>query len=258
MRPLILCLPVLFATTAIPCQDQATEVEVFEISVRKKPSIKGASSYAQQGTELEIAAKIPGTTIISLDKKATKLTSFVDDAGTDLAAGASKGFFYWVSMSKGFGKKAAKDVVTLRIRSKTVPGAKAARLKLKADIVFVTATGTDKAKQKLTLEKGKKITAGPFTMKIAMVKNALGKIELELQSTTKLHAIQKFEFFDGAGKPIKTENKGSGSSSIFGTTTYSKSFGLATKDPGVTVEITFHKNLKKVTLPLDLDLGLGL
>ena len=67
--------------------------EVVKMTVARKASIKGLKTFSQPGVELEVGVQVPGKPLLSIDLDKCKLRRFVDDKGTDLSAGAPKGFF---------------------------------------------------------------------------------------------------------------------------------------------------------------------
>lgn len=258
-----LMLPQLLAICSVlisaPCVIAQGEIptEVIRLTVKKKPTLEGAKSFGDGGVTLKVLALLAGKAVIGLDKDASKIESWTDDKGTDLKAGAPTGFFYWASLSHRFGSDKS-DVWGFEIKTKTLPDAKAERMKLDAKVVLLAAAGEEKVKGELILKKGSKVPNAPVPMKVSEVKKGFsGKWEVTFESNSKMDAIKSVQFFSTDGKPIKTKSAGSSSMGFGKKYTYHKSYSLARKVDKALVELTLHKGVEKVTIPLKLDLGLG-
>ncbi|MFT4515679.1 MAG: hypothetical protein ACI89X_000940 [Planctomycetota bacterium] len=103
-------------------QDQQIAVEPVQLTIRHKPTLEGVKLFGDPGLELQVAVKVPGKPILSVDVGKSQIVKFVDDTGTDFKAGAPTGFFSWVSMSNSFREEPV-DSVLLDFNTKTLPAA---------------------------------------------------------------------------------------------------------------------------------------
>lgn len=250
----------LFLAPAAVAQETSTRVEAVQLTVRSKPTIDGVKMFGDPGIELQLAVKVPGKPILSVDADNSKLVRFVDDQGTDLAKGAPTGFFSWVSLSNAF-RDEPTDSCLLDIKTKTLPSGKAGRLEIEAEIALIAASGSQTKEQKVQLKKGTKITCGPVPMTLGNVeKSSFGGSELNVQisSDQRMDAIKSLVFVDAKGKEIEVQPMGESSFGFGGKKTYTKSFGLPKKLGAVTIKITSYAKMEAVKVPVKLSVGMGL
>ncbi|MEC7726992.1 MAG: hypothetical protein VYD05_15825 [Planctomycetota bacterium] len=234
--------------------------EVVKMTVARKASIKGLKTFSQPGVELEVGVRVPGKPLLSVDLDKCKLRRFVDDKGTDLSAGAPKGFFGWVSMSSSF-REDPTDSCILQIKTKTLPGAGAGAIELEAEVALTSASGSESKEERIALKKGAKISCGPIPIEIrGMEEVDFGdsKFSVQLASDQSMDAIKALEFLGADGKPMKAEPMGSGSFGFGGKKTYTRSYGLPERPSEVTVRITAYANKETIVVPLKLSIGMGL
>ncbi|MGC6486369.1 MAG: hypothetical protein ACON4Z_01880 [Planctomycetota bacterium] len=259
MRCTITCAMIALSfASAAPCQ--APQVEPVKLEVRRAPTLEGIDSFGDPGVSLEVAVRAPGKPLLAVDEEKSKLVRFVDDAGTDLAKTASKGFFFWVSKRSDFGD-GPKDACILEIRTKGLPAKKAGRIELEAEVAMRSASGSERKEQTVKLKKGAKITCGPVPMFFSSVDESDfgdSAVTVQVSANEPMDAVKEIEFLDAAGAPMKTESMGSSSFGFGGKKTYSRAFGLPQKPAKVTVRLTYFAKVETVTVPIKLSLGMGL
>jgi len=240
------------------------EVRVGGLSVARP--VKGdkfgrsMASGLQAGTNVSLRVSIPGRQIIELDRAASTLTKFTDDKGTVLAKpGKGGGFKSWLSPFTHIaedGQSCAPD-----IRSKKLPAAGATRLAVDATLVFVCGQDPKTAKCEAALTKGAAVKLGPIDAKVSKVgKPQFGrmKVDVTFTSTRSFDAIRKLTFLGGDGKEIKSRRASSGRSTLGDVSTYSLSYGLASKVDKVIVKVDYWGSVETVTVAVKLNFGLGL
>jgi len=250
----------LFLAQVGAAQTSASKVEAVQLTVRTKPTIDGVKMFGEPGVELQLAVKLPGKPILSVDADRSKLVRYVDDQGTDLAAGAPTGFFSWVSLSNAF-RDEPTDSCLLDIKTKTLPAAKAGRLEIEAEVALVSASGTESKDQKLALKKDTKITCGPVPMTLSNVeKSSFGgsALNVQISSDQRMDGVKAIAFLDAKGKEIEVQPMGESSFGFGGKKTYTKSFGLPKKLDQVTLRITSYAKMETIKVPVKLSVGMGL
>ena len=238
-------------------QSTVSRVEPVSLTVRRTPKIEGVQVFGEPGVELQLAALVRGKPILSVDAAASALVRFVDDKGTDLAAGAPKGFFSWVRLANAFREEPTESCL-LDIRTETLPAAGAARIELEAKVALVTASGTVSGDQNIRMEKGAEITCGPTPMRLGDVEEGDGGADVQVVSDAPMDAVKEIAFLDGAGRVIQSTSTGSGSFGFAGKKTYTRSYRVTGDALPVKVRVVAHANVEKVVLPVKLTIGVGL
>ena len=217
----------------------------------------------EPGTSLYL--KIPGNgkVIIGIDEKASKLTSFVDDKGTDLSKKRKiKGPWgfgikhYWLTKTR-ISKEGKACIV--QINSQHTPQAKAQALTLKADIVLSCGAAKKTVrKENFALKTGSTLAVGTMNLKVEKAgKPEWGdaKLSVTFSSKDEFSTITSLEFLDSNGKKIDSRHVGSGSS---GRNYYSRTYALQQKVDTATISVTYYAELESVTVPIDIRTALGL
>lgn len=249
----------LSAIAALPAQEGA-KVEAVELNVRRKPTIDGVQTFGEPGLELKLAVLVPGKPILEVDADSSRLVRFVDDKGTDLAAGAPKGFFSWVSLDTAFREEPIESAM-LQIKTGTLPADGAGRVELEAVIALRSAEGEQKKQARVALQKGQAIEHGPVPMKVSNVSEGGfggGALKVDISSEVPLTAVKAFEFLDAAGVVLEVSDNGKSSMSMGDRTTYTRSFGLPEKVDAVTLRIVSYEKVETVELPVSIAFGPGL
>ena len=239
---------------------QTPQVEPIKLEVRRKPTLKGVDAFGEPGVTLEVAVRAPGKPLLSVDTEQSKLVRFRDDKGTDLAKGASKGFFFWVSKRSSFGD-APKDACVLEFQTKGLPAKGAGRIELVAEVAMRSASGTASAQQEVKLKEGAKISCGPVPMFLSSVDDSEfdgSEVTVQVSAKEPMDAVKEIEFLDAQGAPMKAESMGSSSFGFGGKKTYSRAFGLPSRPKSLTVKVTYFREVETVQVPVKLSLGMGL
>ena len=240
------------------------KVEVAGLSVaRPMPGDKFGRSMARgidSGTTVALRIVQPAKTMVRVDEDASKLEAFADDQGTDLSKTASRFGPRWLSWGSF-----SEDGHTYRfsiVNSKKVPAAGTKHVHVKARIAVECGSDVKTAEAKdVALKKGTALTVGPLKMTVGDVKDGgfQSKMTVELSSKQPFTAVRKVTFLGPDGKVIKHRGAGSGSWSVFGKAkTYTVSYGLAEKVDTVTVRFEYYGKVEKITVPIDVKVGLGL
>ncbi len=239
------------------------EAERVGISVVKpdpKNKYGGAAVFAMSpGVKVHFRIARKDLYIISLDKDASKLTAFTDDKGTVLGTpGKSKFMDGWLGQSR-----VSEDGHSLgfEISSKKMPASQASRLRIKANIVISVGADEKTATSKATLKNGQTVKLGALQVKISKVgKPDWGdaKLAVEFTSTKSFDAIKELSFIGPDGKEIESTQSSSSSGGFAGRMTYTRTYNLDKKVSQVTLKTTYFGDLRKVSVPVDVNAGVGL
>jgi hypothetical protein len=216
-------------------------------------------SGVKAGTTVSLYVSMPGKTIIELDRDACMLTKFTDDKGTVLAKPGNTSS--WLGSFVQIAKDA--HLCTQVLRSMQLPAAGASSLTIDARLAFICGESPKTAQCDVSLAKGTPVKLGMVAAKITKVgKPRFGhtmKFSVTFTSSQSFDSIRKLVFLDSAGKEIKSRYAGGGKHSAFGSTsTYSKRYELEKKVDKVTIKIDYWSKIETVTVPVKLNVGMGL
>lgn len=218
------------------------------------------------GTSVALLVTAPAGGLVSFDREASKVTAFTDDKGTDLTKSEAKQKFMWdktgFEMMPSFsddGKQCATEV-----RAPGVPAAGATLLNVAGEIALQVATQKkDFAAENVALKPDTKIAAGPIPFTITKT----GKPEwggddaafaVTLEAKQDLHNVAEVQFFDAAGKKIEAKRGSSSRMGFMNNVTVTWEYNLKAKAETAKIVITYWMDMRQVSVPFALRLGVGL
>ena len=225
-----------------------------------------------QGTSLTLEVAKKDKVIVSLDKNASELTSFTDDKNTNLAE--SRGRMMQQPWLSPF-VKISEDGHHLicEINAASVPKTGAREIRLKANIVLICGSEEKtQEQQNFSLKPGSTLTIGPVPMKIEKpgehdmpfgsgASFGMGqqkvKTKFKLTSEVNPEKIKRLAFLAPDGREIPYSTLASGSGGFGPKPTYWKIFGLHEKADRVTVRVTYYDATERITVPIDMNIGVG-
>ena len=220
--------------------------------------------HVQEGTSLTVRLSMPHKRIVKVDKDTSKLVRFTDDKGTDLTKSRRRWRQIWLSPFARISTDGHDCVVDVMGSSAPAPGAR--ELRLKANIVLLCGTDERTVEQKgVALEPGSAIAVGPVPMKIAAPgrdgqfitgfgNRPKPKTQFKLTSKVSRDKIAKLAFIGPDGREMKYRRAASSRSSG----NYWALYVMDEKVERATVRITYYAKSERVTVPVDLSIGLGL
>lgn len=239
------------------------EAEVVGIAVVKPdPKNKYGGSAVpgmQPGVRVYFRIARDDLFIISLDKDASRLVAFTDDKGTVLGApGKSKFMDGWLGQSQ-----VSEDKHSLRfeVASKKMPARQATKLKIKANIAISVGADEKTSTSPVTLKKGEAVNLGPLQVTIGKVgKPDWGdaKLAVQFKSSKSFDAIKELSFIGPDGQGIKSRQSSSSSGGFGARMTYARTYDLDKKVEQVTLKATYFGKVEKVSVPVDVTVGVGL
>ena len=244
------------------CHADDAKVEVAGVSIGKKltQAQKDVFMFTSEGTRLQITIALPGRVFIGADREACVFKDFSDDKGTKLfePLGHDPQTDDWLG---AFGPKFSDDGKTcgLQVEAPGLPAKDATKLKFSGDLVLRCGSTPKTAEQKnVALKVGSKIMVGPVPMTVKAVSVTGNQTKIDLQSRASLERVIKIAFFDATGKAIGSQREGYSSDSIFGNYEITESYALSRKVTAATVKISYFDKVEKITVPINLETGLGI
>ena len=251
----------------------------------KNPGMMGGRAMRmgrmdREGTLLTFVLQLPDKQAVGFDEKASKLTAFKDDKGTDLAKAGPKaaaspfGNPGFGGMGPGAEPPLTCQVdneghrVTLDVFGPRTPAAGAGKITVKADLVLKIGAVEKTAEQKeLLLTAGSKLTAGPVPMTVEDNKafnfGGLGgpggpQTTLTLASRQPTSAIKALAFLDADGKPIGSQVLAQMDGAAFGNPgSFQTTYSLDKKVERVGVKVTYYEKIESLTVPVAIEAGVG-
>lgn len=251
-----------------------TKVEIMRLEIAR-PAPPAAESkeeddpagigipMGKEGTTIHLLTKNPKVRIIGIGDKKSRVASLTDDKQTNLLRSKEDDRFG----GSMFGPLQAHIApgghqCELEIKAPRIPARGAAKIQLDATVVLLCGAEEKTVEQQgLALKKGSKLTIGPVPMTLGPIEAARfgeAKQVVTFESKQPLNAIRKVEFLAADGRPIKHQAMGSGEGGFNDDITYSVSFGLMQKADSVTLRLTYYSKVEELSLPLKMDVGLGL
>ncbi len=257
----------------------AAKVEAVGLAIDKPGPPMKFGQLAQEGTRVILRVSLPGKTIVELDPAASKLTGLKDDKGADLSKEPPKpkdqGPVFRFGNDMGGPLKAEKvqdgQSCLVEVKGPAVPSPGATRIAVRGTLVFTCGAGEKTDEQKnLPLTEGAPITAGPVPMTISLKKNpgfggnfpgqpaALNGSRFAIHTEGSAEAIKSIAFWDDNGKEIKSEvtmtafggSNMNGPRDVF--------YALEKKVDQVTIRVKHVDHLEKMSIPIDVNVGVGL
>jgi hypothetical protein len=239
-----------------PAQDK-DGIEIIGLEMRKPlPRERQQMMLAfTRGTGFEMVITRKDQHILGVDRQGSKVTSCVDDKGTDLTKAPKDTFpVEWV----GFGERIGPDgkVVVLQTRVAGVPATGASKITLKGTISLYCGKEEKSVEKKdMEIKAGAKFEVGPITIQPPQFG---GGPNTSVSLTMDLPRLKSVKFFDADGKEL----------TAFGSTTpgrigfgekvqYQYAWFFDKKHDKLTAKIVYFDKVEKVSVPLELSIGLG-
>jgi hypothetical protein len=257
---LTLCLFAFFAGLSL-ADEKKSEVtaQATFLGIRKplpvKKKVPGA--FPDNGsTNLDVALSAPGKFILGIDVKASKLDQFTDDKETKLYT-ADRFGATWLSDYVQIDPEG--EVCTVHFNGQVAPAKGATKLRIKATVVL--SCGTDEKatdKKEIAIKKEQKETLGAFTIHVVSDGAMFGGPQIVVASDKQ--NLKGVEFFDAKGEAIKLffpPNRQN-----YYPTPMKMQYGmyatLPKKIDAVTVKVTYFDKTEALSVPIDLNVGVGL
>lgn len=229
------------------------------------PDGKGQSAVFGRRPGVEITVIATGNLkVLAYDPASSKLSSFVDDKGTDLSKTEGWGDLPWLSPFYSGSSSSADEPeppFSFSIVSSVMPAKGATTLTLDATIGLITGTDlkTDETKD-VALTKGTKLKLGNIDVELSDVGKSYDEKQttLAFSTSSRLDAIQSVEFVDAAGKPIPSDENGRSTMSMNGDSTYSISYAVPHGTTKATLRVKYYATSKVVPLTIKRTIGVGL
>jgi hypothetical protein len=243
--------------TAKPTPAGAAQATV-EVSVAGVRVV--GTGYGANGSELRAFNERPGTTIVlallapagggivEIDNRASRVDAFADDKGQSLLEEGQVGSF----------PKIAEDhsAALVEVGVQARPAAGAVSVVAQGSVAVTLAKGSKPQRiPNVRLEAGQTMKLGTATvsMKTATPGEESASVGLALTRAT-LTTIREIRFLTVKGAPIESRRTSSG----YFNDAAEVEFTVKTKEKLVAVEFDVWQNLRQVTVPFNVTVGLGL
>ncbi|HEX5269954.1 MAG TPA: hypothetical protein VFW33_05685 [Gemmataceae bacterium] len=230
-----------------------------QLMVRKPlpPKKKEPNPFPDTGsTSLDVTLTAPGKFVLGIDVKASKLGEFTDDKETKLYT-ADRFGISWLSDLPLINPEG--DVCTVHVNGQAPPAKGAAKLHIKGTVVLTCGKDEKSAdKKEIAIKKDSKVTVGDFTIQVDDDGAMFGGPRLSV--TSEKQNLKGVEFFDAKGEAIKLFFPPYRQSFFQpgGKVRYGLSATLPKKADSVTVKVSYFDKTEAVSVPIDLEFGVGL
>ena len=238
----------------------AAKPEVYAVEIKKAEPGRDERFAAQEGVTVKVFVPQPGRFIIGVDEKASKLSAFVDDRKTDLSKAKDPKAFKQDFLSPFSEVTTDGQGIKLDLRAPRPPSAGARGIQIKADVAL--RVGSDEKKQEVkdvSLAESKISLAGMNVTVKRSKDQAWGdyKMSVTINANRPQDCIRKLSFVGADGKEIKSGII-SRSSFSFGTGgNWDVTYGLERVVDKATIRVEYFDKVEVVSVPLDMDLGVG-
>lgn len=269
-----------------PMKPDKASVDLFSLTVAKPApgEVKGVtwknppspSFYPSGFTMARLLLTVPGGSILSVPPEGITVNRFEDDKGGKLDttlyreadSSFSSPYYAWRSPDE------QQTLLNVSLASAPTPGA--TRCTLTGQVEAKVARGEiTNSSPKLEFKRGQSFTAGPFTVKIDMVRQVPAitpsnpdnsQIEAWLSIAGPNDQIRSLELLDESGNPITMRRVDApGLRSEYGTlglereSTRNRSFRLSSAPSGpVSLRVRSYGSTELVKIPFELSTGVGL
>ncbi len=231
---------------------------------------------AREGTTVHLSLSRPDKLLIGFDEKASKIAAATDDRSTDLARARSApsgntGRFHFGGAGGGgpFSATIQPDGhrATVEVHLPQTPARGATKVRLKGQLAFQCGAGEKTVEQKNLSIKDGKITVGPVPMTFGQEDDgftppnfggeAKPSTSLSLHHARPLNSIKTLAFLGPDGKTLPSHRTGQMSSGFGDQQRFTTIYQVEGKVDRVSVKITYFDKVETLTMPLDIEVGVG-
>jgi hypothetical protein len=255
MKRLLLAL---LALTALPAwagaQGGSATWSAVGLRVDKPLPKQFDQNLVSSGVSISLVLQVPGKHIIGLDYPACKLDSAVDDKGTDLLPDPKKTPLlpqaFWPDFRSA---QVEPSSFLVQVKAPHLPAQGAGKVRFKGSAVVLYGVKPKTVEVKdVALQKSKKIDVGPATLALDALQNP-GETVVMVKSPV---PIQSVAFLSAAGEVLP--HTGGVLELYFGKIEYQGHYRLKGKVESATVRFSYFEDRDRLTVPLDIEVGLGL
>ncbi|MCB9850574.1 MAG: hypothetical protein H6817_07700 [Phycisphaerales bacterium] len=211
------------------------------------------------GVSVALLVTAPDGGLIEFDRDASEVKALTDDKGTNLLVQSGYSFpgFTGSNEVSPDGK-----ALLVEVNGGGVPAKGATSIKAKGTIAISGGSKQQAFKsEKVAVKEDATIKAGEVSFKITGVGEPdWGDMpqRIDIETTDKTDAIAGIKFLDAAGAEIESSRSSSMTMQMGDTRQVTYSYNLSKKVEEVTVEITYWTDLRKLVVPFDVTVQVGL
>jgi hypothetical protein len=211
-------------------------------------------NLGSKGLFVGLLLHLPEKYVVGLDYPACKLESATDNTGTNLLQDPKKSTIipqmFWPDYRGG--QNVGPYLLTV-VKTPNWPGPQAAKIRLKGSVVALYGTKPKMVEVKdLPLQMGVKTPVGPATFGLDTFQNPQETI-VYVKSP---QPIKSVVFLNANGDVL--QHYGSVLQMLAGKIEYTGIYHIQAKVNAATVRFTYFEESERVTVPLDVEVGLGL
>ena len=271
MRLLAILIAICVLSSSVHGQDEAapSDLAVTAQGLRiVKPAPEGQDDLRAfswtTGTTIALLVSAPKGGLIAFDDDASELKLFLDDKRSDLLKAKPADEMFGRDAGFGMMPSISEDGKYCLVEANVVgvPTEGSTRLAVGGDLVVKMATEKkDFTAESVALKKGTKVEAGSIPMTISEAGEpdwGDAPLAITLEAKTSLDTVADIQFFDVDGKEIESETAGESSMGFGNQVTVDRTYNLGRKVDTANITITYWTDLKNVTVPFQVVVGVGL
>ena len=217
--------------------------------------------YLSRGVNVALLLKTAEKSLIRIDEKTSKITTFQDDKGTDFMKAKGQFSNQPYRFDRAQLSEDGKALLTT-ISTPGLPERGAREITLEGELMVTLASESELRKSDpLLVKQGEIFTIGERDFKISKVgKPSWGDdpIEIELKSKFDHKLFKDIKFFDEQGEEISSEIKGTSSIGFLGKRTHTVTLSLKKKTKNLILALDVWSDSEEAKIPLSLKIGAGL
>ncbi len=235
-------------------QDQRATVEAAGLRIVQPPYNDEQQMRAfnqHPGTHLAVLVKVPRGGLIDVDDGASELAAFTDDRGTDLLAGDRRFGRTGVGRRARISSDGRAALVT--ISGPNQPAPEATGIRAEGVLELQRAEGTETATaHRVALERDTTFTLDGRRFTVARVQRLFGERMVRFRTNMPIDKIATLRFLDAEGNDI------TGSGRMRGSAMIGRSIAADADVDELTVRIELYRGMETVSVPVELEMSIGL
>lgn len=250
------------ARSPAPADDGGAGVAVVGLQIAKplQPADRREQSLTgrKTGTVLTLRVTRAGKHFLGLDAKASKLTTFADDRGAALVDDAAKALKTWAEgpcWVSPTGQHCILDLLALQ-----TPSAGASQIRLKAELILNCGLdGVTAERPDFRFEKDARLALVPGSpMTVADVRFDANATYVTFSMQKIPDNVAAVSFLGRDGKEIDMQELSRSVVGFMDETIYEITYGLRNRVQAATIRVKYFRRIEKLTVPVDIAVGIGL
>ena len=243
------------AGTAAAQAPPHVEIASFQVAAKDPKSEFGRSlTRGFSGVDLAVYFAVPGEAVLSFDSDKSKVALAAD--GVDLPLSIQIGG----DSMFGFNLNEDPSSGIVQMASEKIPAKTSTKLSLKGEFVLFVgnAAKTEESEFKVVEDGKVKLGLVEATLRASQDRGNPNMQMVQFSAAKPFDSVSKLEFIDTEGKVVESFSAGDGSYTRNDVKFYQRSYGVSSAAKTLKVRVTYFSQVETITLPVDLEFGLGL